>query len=239
MQNPPDDNKDPEPEDITDDVHGPSQRDIERSWDGYESEQGGQGTYAGSIIWKTVIVMVSLVILGSMTLGIIGPLLGGSQQERQIQPERVAVNVLRVIDGRTIIIDAGEGEQTVRLIGIKTPDFGDPFHDFSREVVQSWIRGKSVMLESDQLEIDSQGRLLRYVIFENIMINAALMLNGLATIETEIPNVRYESYLKQMELQAREAEVGIWDPTYGDSNLNAPQAFHQELSVSLANRISI
>ena len=95
------------------------------------------------------------------------------------------------------------------------------------------------MLESDQLEIDSQGRLLRYVIFENIMINAALMLNGLATIETEIPNVRYESYLKQMELQAREAEVGIWDPTYGDSNLNAPQAFHQECSVSLANRISI
>ena len=183
--------------------------------------------------------MVSLVILGSMTLGIIGPLLGGSQQERQIQPERVAANVLRVIDGRTIIIDAGEGEQTVRLIGIKTPDFGDPFHEFSREVVQSWIRGKSVMLESDQLEIDSQGRLLRYVIFENIMINAALMLNGLATIETEIPNVRYESYLKQMELQAREAEVGIWDPTYGDSNLNAPQAFHQELSVSLANRISI
>ena len=39
MQNPPDDNKDNEPEPI-DDVHGPSQRDIDRSWDGYESDQG-------------------------------------------------------------------------------------------------------------------------------------------------------------------------------------------------------
>ena len=94
------------------------------------------------------------------------------------------------------------------------------------------------MLESDQLEIDSQGRLLRYVFFENIMINAALMLNGLGSIETELPNVRYDNYLKQMELQARESEVGIWDPTYGGSKLNSPQAFHKELSVSPARRIS-
>ena len=235
----PDDTKDNEPENITDDVHGPSQRDIDRSWDGYESEKVGEGTQASSIVWKTVIVMVSLVILGSMSLGIIGPLLGGSQPERQLQPERVAANVLRVIDSRTIIIDAGQGEQIVRLIGINTPDFGDPFYDFSREVTQSWIGGKSVGLESDQMEIDSQGRLLRYVFFENIMINAALMVNGLGSIETELPNVRYDNYLKQMELQARESEVGIWDPTYGGSNLNGPQAFHQDLSVSPARRISI
>lgn len=238
MQNPPDDNKDNEPE-LTDDVHGPSQRDIDRSWDGYESDQGREGIYGGSIVWKTVIVMVSLVILGSMALGIIGPLLGGSQQERSLEPERVAATVLRVIDGRTIIIDDGQGEQTVRLIGIKALDFRDPFFDFSREVVQSWIEGKSVMLESDQLELDSQGRLLRYVFFENIMINAALMLNGLATIETELPNVRYDNYLKQMQLQARESEVGIWDPAYGGSDLNAPQAFHRYLSISPSKRFLI
>ena len=238
MQNPPDDNKDNEPE-LTDDVHGPSQRDIDRSWDGYESEQGREGTYGGSIVWKTVIVMVSLVILGSMALGIIGPLLGGSPQERSLEPERVAANVLRVIDGRTIIIDDGQGEQTVRLIGIQALDFRDPFFDFSREVVQSWIEGRSVMLESDQLERDSQGRLLRYVFFENIMINAALTLNGLATIETELPNVRYDNYLKQMQSQARESEVGIWDPAYGGSDLNAPQAFHRDLSISPAKRFSI
>ena len=238
MQNPPDDNKDNEPE-LIDDVHGPSQRDIDRSWDGYESDQGREGIYGGSIVWKTVIVMVSLVILGSMALGIIGPLLGGSQQERSLEPERVAANVLRVIDGRTIIIDDGQGEQTVRLIGIKALDFRDPFFDFSREVVQSWIEGKSVMLESDQLELDSQGRLLRYVFFENIMINAALMLNGLATIETELPNVRYDNYLKQMQLQARESEVGIWDPAYGGSDLNAPQAFHRYLSISPSKRFLI
>ena len=238
MQNPLDDNKDNEPE-PTDGVQGPSQRDIDRSWDGYESEQGREGTYGGSIVWKTVIVMVSLVILGSMALGIIGPLLGGSQQERSLEPERVAANVLRVIDSRTIIIDDGQGEQTVRLIGIKALDFRDPFFDFSREVVQSWIGGKSVMLESDQLELDSQGRLLRYVFFENIMINAALMLNGLATIETEMPNVRYDNYLKQMQLQARESEVGIWDPAYGGSELSAPQAFHRDLNISPARCFSI
>ncbi len=228
----PDDTKDSEPENITDDVHGPSQRDIERSWDGYESGRDEGGADPRRIVWKAVIVMVSLVILASMTLGIIGPLFGGSQQDRQVQPERIAANVLRVIDGRTIIIDAGQGEQIVRLIGIKTPEFGDPFYNFSREVSQSWIGGKSVMLEADQLEIDSQGHLLRYVFFENIMINAALMLNGLGTIETELPNVRYDNYLKQMELQARESEVGIWDSDYRGSSFNAPQAFSEELGNS-------
>ena len=94
------------------------------------------------------------------------------------------------------------------------------------------------MLESDQLEIDSQGRLLRYVFFENIMINAALMVNGLGSIETELPNDRYDNYLKQMELQARESEVGIWDPDYRGSTLNAPQAFSEELSNSPPKLVS-
>ena len=46
MQKPPDDNNDNEPENTTDDVHGPSQRDIDRSWDGYESEKVGEGKHA-------------------------------------------------------------------------------------------------------------------------------------------------------------------------------------------------
>ena len=65
--------------------------------------------------------------------------------------------------------------------------------------------------------------MLRYVYFDDVMINAALILNGLGKIETEPPNVRYDGYLTDIERQAREAEAGIWDPTYDGSGrgLNA------------------
>jgi micrococcal nuclease len=217
MQRPPDhpENEQPEPnpDDVENKVFGPSQRDIDRSWDGYESGQTSQRM--GGLVWKVTIAIVSLVILASFSIGIVGPLLGGSGSSSSAATERVAAEVLRVIDGRTIVVDWGEGEQTVRLIGVESPPFGNPFHDFAQEVTQSWIGGKEVLLEADQQQLDEQGRLMRYVFFDQVMINAALILNGLGSSETERPNTRYDAYLNDMERQARDSEVGIWDPTFG------------------------
>jgi micrococcal nuclease len=211
------DERDDYGDDLVNKVYGPSQDDIDRSWDGYESGESRSGQRLGGAVWKVSIVVVSLVILASMSLGILGPLVGGSSNETvRTAPERNFATVLRVIDGRTIVVDAGEGEQTVRLIGISTPAFGDPFFDFAQEVTHSWINGEGVMLESDELDGDGQGRLLRYVFLDNIMINAALILNGLGEAETVRPNSRYEAYLADMQRQAKEAGVGIWDESFGD-----------------------
>jgi endonuclease YncB( thermonuclease family) len=220
MQRPPEypENNQPPDEqddDLVDKIYGPSQSDIDRSWDGYETGQGGSGRSLRGVVWKVAIVVVSLVILASMSLGILGPLLGGSSSPQQVAaPVRVDAMVLRVIDGITIVIDSGDGEQTVRFIGIESPPFGNPFYGFTQEVTASWIDGKGITLEADQVDRDEQGRLMRYVFLDNIMINAALLLNGLGTAETEHPNTRYDRYLADMERQARESEVGIWDPTF-------------------------
>ncbi|MBC8453235.1 MAG: thermonuclease family protein [Chloroflexi bacterium] len=152
-----------------------------------------------------------------MSIGLLGPLLGNSGSSQPVAPERVAADVLRVIDGRTIVVDAGDGEQTVRLIGVELRPFGDPFYGFTQEVIQSWIDGKQVLLEADERDGDEQGRSMRYVFLEDIMINAALILNGLARVETEHPNVRYDGYLTEMERQARESGVGIWDSEFGSN----------------------
>jgi endonuclease YncB( thermonuclease family) len=218
MQRPPEHSENDPPEvhddDLVNKVYGPSQSDIERSWDGYNT--GGGTQKLGGMIWKVTIVVVSTVILGSLVIGLVGPLFGNSRSSPPVAPERISASVLRVIDGRTIVVDAGQGEQVVRLIGVELQPFGDPFYDFSQEVTQSWIDDKPVLLEADERDGDEQGRSLRYVYFGDIMINAALILNGLARVETEHPNVRYDAYLAEMERQARESEVGIWDPTFGN-----------------------
>lgn len=217
MQIPPDQSDEqqiqPSADDVENKVFGPTQSDIDRSWDGYET--GGSGRKLGGLVWKSTIVIVSLVILASMSIGILGPLLGGGGNTSQpAPPERISAEVLRVIDGRTIVVDDGDGEQTVRLIGIETKPFGDPFHDFAQQVTESWIDGKTVLLEADQREGDDQGRLMRYVFLDSVMINAALILNGLGTSDTEYPNVRYDGYLADMERQARESGAGIWDERF-------------------------
>jgi endonuclease YncB( thermonuclease family) len=212
-QPPDDDHSDENQDDLVNKVYGPSQSDIDRSWEGYNT--GGGGQRIGGLIWKVTIAVVSIVILASMSLGILGPLLGGSSSPEQEIPERVTAEVLRVIDGRTIVVNAGDGERTVRLIGVGAHAFGDPFYSFGQEVTQSWLNGKQVLLEADAQDADDQGRLMRYVFLEEVMINAAFILNGLAEQETQQPNVRYDAYLDAMESQARESGVGIWDSSFG------------------------
>jgi endonuclease YncB( thermonuclease family) len=217
MQIPPDQSEEqpnePSTEDLVNKVYGPSQTDIDRSWDGYESD--GSSRKLGGMVWKATIVIVSVVILASLSIGILGPLFGGGNNTSQpAPPERISAEVLRVIDGRTIVVDAGDGEMTVRLIGIETKPFGDPFHDYAQQVTESWIDGKAVILETDQRDGDDQGRFMRYVFLETVMINAALILNGLGTSDTEHPNVRYDGYLTDMERQARDSGAGIWDERF-------------------------
>lgn len=202
-------------DDLENKVFGPSQSDIDRSWDGYET--GGGTRRLGGMVWKVTIAVVSLVILASMTIGLVGPLFGDSSRTNEpTAPARTVAEVLRVIDGRTIVVSGENGEQTVRLIGVDTAPFGDPFHDFAQEVTLSWIGGKDVLLESDEREGDEQGRSLRYVYLDNVMINAALILNGIGRAETEHPNVRYDNYLSSLERQAKESGVGIWDPRFSE-----------------------
>ncbi len=55
-----------------------------------------------------VVAVAAIVILGRVT----GELAGAA----------AAVKVLRVIDGDTIIVASGEGSETVRLLGIDTPE---------------------------------------------------------------------------------------------------------------------
>ena len=222
-QQPEDDQSDETQDDLVNQVYGPSQNDIDRSWDGYQT--GGSSRRLGGMIWKLTIVAVSLVILASMSLGILGPLLGGSGDSQPEIPERTTADVLRVIDGRTIVVDSGDGERTVRLIGVGSPEFSNPYFGFAQEVTESWIDGKQILLESDQQDADDQGRLMRYVFLDTVMINAALILNGLGDLETAQPNTRYDGYLADMERQARESGVGIWDTSFGrDSEVDDSQA---------------
>ena len=95
--------------------------------------------------------------------------------------------MVRVINGDTVEIDRGpDGRATVRYIGIDAPEAGAPGQSvgcYGREASnrnRELVEGKTVSLESDVIETDPFGRLLRYVFLETgQMVNELLVAERL------------------------------------------------------------
>jgi micrococcal nuclease len=77
--------------------------------------------------------------------------------------------VVRVVDGDTLVVDRGHGDERVRLVGIDTPETATaPVECFGPEAsgyLTGLLAGATVSLEPDpgQGDTDRYGRLLRYV----------------------------------------------------------------------------
>lgn len=125
--------------------------------------------------------------------------------------------VTRVVDGDTIEIMMSGRTETVRLIGVNTPETKHPTKDvehFGKEAsafTRQQLEGRSVRLEFDVERRDRYGRLLAYVYLESgPMFNAVLVAEGYAQLMTVPPNVKHQDLFLALEREAREAEKGLW-----------------------------
>lgn len=128
----------------------------------------------------------------------------------------ILVKVVNVVDGDTIKIETGE---TVRYIGIDTPETVDP-----RKPVQCYgkeasdkntqlVEGKLVELEKDISEKDKYGRLLRYIWLGDTLINELLVRDGYAQSSSYPPDIKYQSRFVEAQRLAREENKGLWGST--------------------------
>ncbi|MBI2040433.1 thermonuclease family protein [Candidatus Microgenomates bacterium] len=126
--------------------------------------------------------------------------------------------VTEVVDGDTVKLETG---QTVRLIGIDTPETKDPrkpVQCFGKEAsseTKNLLEGERVILQKDVSEIDSYKRLLRYVFLplddgQLLFINDYLVREGFARVLTYPPDVKYNEQLREAERQAKEEKRGLW-----------------------------
>jgi micrococcal nuclease len=123
------------------------------------------------------------------------------------------LKVARVIDGDTLKLSTGE---TVRLIGVDTPETKDPrkpVQYFGKEATafaRQLVEGKSVRLAYDQQRQDKYGRTLAYVYLEDgRFVNAEIIQQGYGFAYTRYP-FRYLEQFRRLEREAREAHRGLW-----------------------------
>lgn len=136
-------------------------------------------------------------------------LLGCSEESKEY------VQVTRVVDGDTFVIETGE---KVRMILIDTPEsvhsnpnrnteFGKIASDYTTELLEDQL----VYLEKDVSDTDRYGRLLRYVYLEDgTFVNELLVKEGYAQIATYPPDILYKDIILEAEKYARENEKGLW-----------------------------
>jgi len=121
--------------------------------------------------------------------------------------------VVGVIDGDTIEVKIDGVTQQLRYIGIDTPEVGQPYFEESDQANRSLLQiGGVVYLEQDVSEVDKFGRLLRYVYLPNeTFVNGALVAVGMAFSKAYSPDIKHQGFLNQLEAEAKEAEVGMWE----------------------------
>lgn len=131
-------------------------------------------------------------------------------------------DVVTVVDGDTIKVNINGTTETLRLIGIDTPETVDPrkpVQCFGKEAsnkAKEILTGKKVRLEADstQGERDKYNRLLRYIYLEDgTFFNKLMIEEGYAHEYTYQSNPYiYQTEFIEAENQARENNRGLWSP---------------------------
>ena len=164
---------------------------------------------------KNVIGLVIFLIFLAIT-GVSQRFSGETKQE--VKGESL-VAVERVVDGDTIVVNLNGKSETVRLIGIDTPEiahgntkaecFGQEAKRKSGEI----LSGQLVRLEEDESQSnrDKYNRLLRYVFLaDGTLVNQLLIEEGFAFEYTYDIPYKYQEEFKDAQVVAREEEIGLW-----------------------------
>jgi len=145
----------------------------------------------------------------------------------------VAARVTRVVDGDTLKASVAGRTETVRVIGIDTPESvmpGTPIECFALRAAAEARRllpaGAAIRLESDptQARRDRYGRLLAHVWLADGTLYAERMIRGgfgIHYIYGGVPSI-YARRLAAAEDAARAALRGLWSPTTCAGNAHAP-----------------
>lgn len=124
--------------------------------------------------------------------------------------------MLQVIDGDTIEVEVSGERLIIGYLGIETPEVGHPVlgtEPFGEEALarnRQLVEGKTVLLEKDIIGVDRDGRNLRYVYVEDLIINALLLHEGLARTEEIARGIKYAEVLYELQNQAIVERRGGW-----------------------------
>jgi len=173
-------------------------------------------------------VLAAIIIIVAACI----PIRASDYHSRTLTPPDNAVpaEVLRVVDGDTLLLRINGREERLRYIGVDTPETVHPSKEvqaFGKEAYaanRALVEGVDVLIEFDVEPRDMYGRLLGYVYLSSGgMVNAILIELGYAALSTWPPNVRYVELLRELQRAAICEERGLWEVAEAECEPPAPE----------------
>lgn len=126
--------------------------------------------------------------------------------------------VTKFDDGDTIAVDMGGTQETIRFIGVDTPETKDPrkpvqcFGRAASDFTKNLIGNNPVRLVADPTNTDRDRyqRLLRYVYLpDGTLVNLEIIKQGYGFAYVSFPVQKLEEF-RAAQKEAREANRGLW-----------------------------
>lgn len=131
--------------------------------------------------------------------------------------------LVSVLEGDVIEVDTNGVRETVRYLGVDTPDAGEPGYATAMDVNRRLLAGRSLLLLGEQTDRDSANRLLRHVYIEDksvsnffnggyagIYINGQMVADGWALPTVIAPDLSQVPDLLRWAVDAARAGRGFW-----------------------------
>ncbi len=140
-------------------------------------------------------------------------------QKTLSENSKTTARIIRVVDGDTVSVEIEGKNETIRIIGINTPETVDPrkpVECFGQEAsarAQALLDNQTVTLEADatQGERDKYDRLLRYVFLSNGSdFGKRMISDGYAYEYTYSTPYKYQQDYKTSQSEAENAKRGLW-----------------------------
>ena len=162
----------------------------------------------------------------SALMAILALFIGGLIQTDSLKSDATSIGavspgfykVIDFSDGDTIRVDMSGKTETIRFIGVDTPETHDPrkavqcFGLKAAEYTKNRIGKNAVRLESDPLNTnrDRYNRLLRYVYLpDGSLINADIIKDGYGFAYTSFPFSKMDEFEK-LQSNAKDQNLGLW-----------------------------
>ncbi|WP_235928655.1 thermonuclease family protein [Nesterenkonia haasae] len=171
-------------------------------------------TASSALAWLAVVVLA---------IAVAGVLAWWEQRPLEVpdgfSEDAVVAEMVRVVDGDTIVVSMEGEDERVRLLNIDTPETVHPTEpvecggpEASAAISQLLSPGDVIVLEFDQQLRDRYDRLLAAVFVEDVFVNERMAREGWGEPAYYAPNDRFLAVVEQAWAQAREENAGVFSP---------------------------
>ncbi|MEE4240204.1 MAG: thermonuclease family protein [Desulfopila sp.] len=131
-----------------------------------------------------------------------------SSEAGQNSGSRYPAFVIKILDGDTFEVVEGRARQRIRLWGIDTPEWDQPFSLEAKKYLKSLLYHRQI--EVEPLYRDTYGRLVARIFLHGKCVNRELVKDGYAWVHVYFCKEKICSSWKKLEQNAKLAKTGLW-----------------------------